>query len=244
MVQMIGESPLKKRLKILIGVPTYTGKIVVETTACWLGLLRYHTLRYPMHSINFQFQTRQFTTYAAERLSESALKEYDYLLFWGDDIVAPHDSLEKLLFHDKEMIAARVFQRCAPFAFYAYDDNMKHFSLNRVNTGLQRAKAAGTGLMLIKSSVFDGLSKLWWEWPNDDETDCDTEFCLKVKKEKNIDTWVDTDLGVDHLDFTPNPANEKTHEMWLNQVKASGILDNEQIKNHKDFHRLEDLVDG
>lgn len=241
MPKIIEPDPFKRELKILFGIPCYTGNLAYETSLSLLGVLRYHTLKYPHHILNFDVRVRNFVTYAAEKICEKSL-EYDYLFYCGDDVVFHHDTLEKLIKHDKDIVAMSIFARSEPFAFYAFDDDLHHFHHSRLNTGLQKAKAIGTGVTLFKTSVFEGLEKPWWRWPNSDETDCDTDFCLRIKKEKNIDVWVDTDIVAGHLDFSHGVIDERTHKNWVKGVKDSGVLEDEKFKKHKDFHKLEALV--
>lgn len=232
------------QVKILIGVPCYSGRVVVETISSLLSAIQYHGVKYPHHQVDVKFQVRNFTTYAAERLCERALSGYDYLLFWGDDMVPPFNVIERLLSHNKDMVACAVFARSEPYAFYAFDENDKMFHVKRLNTGLQKVTAAGTGVMLIKTSVFKNLSKPWWVWPNDDSTDVDREFCLRVAKEQGTEIWVDTNMEVGHLDFTPNVINHKTHQAWIESIKSSGVLNLPEAKQHKDYPKLEAIVYG
>lgn len=230
----------KEPKKILIGIPCYSGRVVVETVAPMVRAIVYHVSKYPHHEIQLCFRVRNFVTYAAEKLSELS-QGFDYLLFWGDDIVPPMDAIERLMSHDKDMVASAVFSRGAPYGFYAYDDDLNMFHMKRLNTGLQKCRAAGTGLMLIKSSVFSKLQRPWWRWP-DGDTDCDKEFCIRAFKEAGIETYVDTDLEVDHLDFSVRAINSKTHASYMKAVQASGILQRDEVRSHKDFKILEALL--
>lgn len=237
-------SPLRKNVKVAIGIPCYSGRVVVETIASLLSMVQYHALKFPHHKVDTHFRVRNFCTYAAEKLCEMAMESYDYLLFCGDDIVAPHDAIERLLSHDKDMVASLVYARGEPFAMYAYGDD--GFQMNRKmrGTGLQKVSAAGTGLMLIKTSVLSKMKKPLWIWPNEHETDPDKFFCDRAREEAGASIYVDTDLEVGHLDFTPNVIDHKTHDEYIESLKASGIMDRPEIKAHKDYKKLEVLVHG
>ena len=104
------------KVKILIGCPCYSGRVVVETVSSMVQAIRYHSILFPRHLLNLRFRVRNFTTYAAEKLCEEACEGYDYLLFWGDDMLPPIDCISRLLIHNKDIVASMVFARSEPFA--------------------------------------------------------------------------------------------------------------------------------
>lgn len=236
---------MKTDYKILVGMPCYTGMISVETTLSLLSLLRYHTAKYPNHEIMFNVRVRNFVTYAAEKITESAVENNcTHMFYMGDDVTFNPDTLERLLNHDKDIVGLSIFARSAPYAYYALNEDGTHWGLKQLGKGLKKASSVGTGVMLFKTSVFDGLERPWWRWPNDDKTDCDTEFFQRLKKEKDIDVWVDTDVVAGHLDFSHQVIDHRTHKAYIDSIRQSGMLDREDVKSHKDFHKLEALVNG
>lgn len=231
-------------VSILIGSPVYSGSIYVETVGSLLAAVHHLGVKCPQHKIDIRFRVRTFSTYAAERISEAAVGGYDYLLFWGDDMLPPPNTIERLLSHDKDVVACAVFARTEPFPFYAYDDNYNTFHVKRLGTGLQRCRAAGTGVMLIKTAVFKKMNKPWWEWPNDPSTDIDIEWCKRAEKEAGAEIWVDTDLVAGHLITQTAIVDGNAHKAWVKSVIQSGVMDSPAFKAHKDYKKLEAMIHG
>lgn len=228
--------------KILIGIPSWSGFICTNTICSYIDAIQYNALKHPTHKIDVEFRVRQFTTYAAERLCEHAAEKYDYLLFWGDDIVAPHDCIERLLAHRKDIVAATVCGRGAPFAIYAKGEDGKNFHRNDIGNGLKKALGCGTGLMLIRTDVFKRMNKPLWAWPNDETKDVDMVFCTRAREEGLAEIYVDTNMVVQHLNFTPNVVDVGTHEIYMKHLKESGMLDSDKVREHKDYKLIEDLL--
>lgn len=93
-------------------------------------------------------------------LVKEALKsDCDAVLWLDADMRFPKDALDRLLAHDKPIVAANYTTRRPPFKPVAFSDFAK---LERVwtkkdSTGLERVQATGMGCMLVRKEVYEAL---------------------------------------------------------------------------------------
>ncbi len=80
----------------------------------------------------------------------------DYLLFVDSDVVVPADALDRLLAHDQDIVGATYIKRAPPHSILGSRlDGKADFPAS----GLIAMAEMPTGCLLIKTSVFDKLSK-------------------------------------------------------------------------------------
>jgi hypothetical protein len=139
---------------------------------------------------------------AQQALDNSA----DYILFVDDDMVFPPDSMHRLLEHQRDIIGVRYSHRGNPYGVVGLlEDETQEY-------GAAKAKILGTGLILIKTSVFERLSRPWFMWT---ETHSDDVYFIMKAKDAGVDAWCDLDLSneVGHIG---------THMFTLKGFKPEG----------------------
>lgn len=117
-----------------------------------------------------------------------------HLLFLDSDMRFPEDTLDRLLAHDKDIVAGNSVQRTAPQWWNARLNGQSVSSVGR--TGLEKVDSVGCGVMLIRLGVFNVLRRPWFDTPYDGQTHLgeDITFC-KVARSAGFEIWIDHDLS-------------------------------------------------
>ncbi|HYE38150.1 hypothetical protein [Methylocaldum sp.] len=138
-----------------------------------------------------------------EMLVKLAQKEgATHLLFVDSDQTFPAYLLHQLLRHDKDIIAANCVTKVIPANPTARQFSETEFAGtlvdSREKSGIEKVWRVGTGVMLIKMSVFDRIAQPWfpitWNESLQDYTGEDWNFCQSCQ-EAGIDIWIDHDVS-------------------------------------------------
>jgi hypothetical protein len=119
-----------------------------------------------------------------------------HLLFLDSDMRFPEDTLDRLLQHNLDIVAANYVQRTMSEWCVARSEGVPVQSQGR--TGLQVVDSTGTGVMLIRMSVFDQLPTPRFDTPCDGQvfTGEDVFFCQRAQM-AGFDIFIDHDLSQD-----------------------------------------------
>jgi len=125
-----------------------------------------------------------------------------WVLFIDTDMVVPSNLGEKLLEHDKDIVAALAVLKVPPFEPVAYKRHIgeyKHIE-NLPENELVEVDAVGFGAVLIKMSVFENLKKPYFANPAWGEITMgeDIYFC-KHAKEAGFSIYLDTSVQTGHV---------------------------------------------
>lgn len=110
----------------------------------------------------------------------------DYILFIDDDMVFPPDTIHRLLEHQRDICGVLYSRRGPPFGAIGTLKNKYQRS------GLAEATQLGTGVILIKTSVFSQIEQPWFLWT---ETHSDDIFFIEKCLAAGIEAWCDLDLS-------------------------------------------------
>lgn len=118
----------------------------------------------------------------------------DAILMVDSDMTFPSGTLDTLAEADKDIIGANCVARRAPFMSNVIDLEGKR--MNRLSTGIEEVAAIGTGVILIKMSVFDRIEKPYFLYDYNDGQWIgeDFYFCTKAAG-ANIPMHVHHDLS-------------------------------------------------
>lgn len=233
-------------VRVVIGVPNegMTQCEAYDNRMIWmhhLGILESESKRTPVEIIpgrkdSFEFfhftAGRLITPMAREALVKNALQGgYDYILMVDDDMLCPIDMLEKLYRHDVDIVAPLAFTRNEPHLPVIYQckkgwdpvtqkDYFMNFSVRRYpKNKLVRCDAVGFGAVLIKMSVFNGMSEPYFF--STCGTGEDVLFCYRAFEQTGAKTFVDTSVKLGHL-ARPNVITEEYAEwFWREQSKEN-----------------------
>jgi hypothetical protein len=143
------------------------------------------------------------TDLAKEALSKNAT----HLLWLDSDMYFSSSIAEKLLQHDKDIVAGQYSTRYAPYQTVAFTDPNNMNSRLNESTGLHKVWAIGMGCMLTRATVYNELPKPWFahEYNKilDNFSGEDIYFCNQAMHH-GIDVYVDADIKLTHLGLKAN----------------------------------------
>lgn len=195
-------------MKIMIGVPGFAG--VQPECQETIGGLLFRLGRETDYDVAFKIAPKSEQFRARNKLVTAAISGgFDYLLMLDDDMRVPHDLVQRLLAHDKDVVGALYYQRGglhrpvvmdegAPneygeigFGFWSQLDP-------RIidNPGLHPCDVIGGGCMLFKVEVFGKLVPPYFHPELDLGTDI--HICKRLR-EVGYQPYVDTSIELGHL---------------------------------------------
>jgi hypothetical protein len=162
-----------------------------------------------------------------QSLAESALADpnNEWLMWLDDDVIGEEDSLHKLLSHRLPICTGWYWTKKKKgerglSAWQAVNKPLYNGPWQRnqakgyeaisieQDARLVQCDVAGMGICLTHRSVFDGLSKPWFEWPVEGPSE-DFYFFEKVAREKGIKPIVDMEVKSSHVgSFMIEPSGE------------------------------------
>lgn len=178
-------------VKVLM--PT-TGSVCVQTVFSLLEM---------RERSHFEFISMRSAMISKSRrmMAEEALKqEATHLLFIDSDMTFPPSMIERFLELDQDVVAANCVFRKDPIAWTAYErigrKNIMVKSSER--EGVQKVWRVGTGIMMIKASVFEKIAKPWfmigWNAESNQELGEDYWFCQQLEA-AGIPIWIDHEVS-------------------------------------------------
>jgi hypothetical protein len=168
---------------------------------CMVNMVAYHTLN-TEDAISLKLMQGTIIQNQRADLCLDAMKEgCTHILFIDSDMTFPQDMVQRLLKHDKEIVAANCARRRMPTGPTAqnYDENGKRIPVYTMpdSTGLEEVGSIGTGIMLIKREVFEGMSEPWFDMPWQTTRGYmgeDVFFCKKAQ-ELGYKVYIDHDVS-------------------------------------------------
>jgi hypothetical protein len=137
-----------------------------------------------------------------QKLVMMAIKQgADYILFLDSDMRFPSYLLERMLAHDKDIVACNYATRRLPVKTVAFSDFAELkciYSLDK--TGLEEVDAVGMGAMLIKTEIFKKLPLPWFSisyLPSGNMYIGEDIYFCKLAQANGMKVYVDHDLSKD-----------------------------------------------
>jgi hypothetical protein len=230
-----------------MAVPSHPGKLDMLVVDTIFNAVRYVDKNLPHVQIDMRWMRRAMIDRARQQVHDYALENnYDYIQWWDDDILAPSDTIARLLSHDKDVVSGMAFVRTPPHPMYAYKasdlDDLETFKSITLSErdGLMEVDAVGTGCMLMRTRVVDGLDKPYWLWPEKGAEDI--SLCVRLRKQ-GVQIYCDTDVELVHLDYDPNAITKDSHLAQCQEMAAM-IKVKPEIKDHPEFYKVGYLIDG
>lgn len=175
--------------KIYISIPTKTGQVYFE--------LMVRLLEWSHQSIPVMINFKPFTA-PIDHCRNIIVKKFlatdcTHLMMIDDDIVPPADSLERMLFHDKDIIGApcpvifpdKNHKLKIGYNVYMRGKNGLERQICTNSADLQAVTAIGTGQIMIKRKVLESIkAPFMTEYDNEGikYRGEDISFCKKAKK--------------------------------------------------------------
>ncbi len=207
---IIGKT-VKKPISILVGMP-WGRPIEYEPHACWAQLIGYmganpNYIGMDMHSRG------AYIDHNRDRIAQRAIAEKtDYVLMIDSDMEYPHNIVDTLISRNKDIITCVYYTpshdwktgemtvirpmlfdynpKTLQFRPWPKCDKKEPFKID----------AVGTGIMLIKTSVFKKIKKPWFFFfeRSGEIMGEDLGFCLQCMA-NNVEVWVDPTIEVNHI---------------------------------------------
>lgn len=212
---------------VFIGIPS-NGSWQAEFGMALAGLMT--TLTRPLKGGAVMEHVRLWNTKGSilprsrTTLVQNALKSgCSHILFLDSDMVFPTSTLHRLLQWDKAVVACNCPVKTLPsnptarlLPTYEHPAGVPVYTLPD-SVGLQKVWRVGTGVMLIKLSVFDKLEQPWfpveWNPALNDYTGEDWSFCAALERAGipiHIDAGLSREIG--HVgDFRYEHSHVEVH---------------------------------
>jgi len=194
--------------KVCIAVPTRSGNIYFELAMRLMSWANQKTIPTMIMIEPFSAPVDHARNQIVKRFLST---DCTHLMMIDDDIVPPVDALERLLFHDKEIVAAacpmigpdKKGKLVVSYNAYTMDENDISRPLLDGN-GLAEVDAVGTGCIMIKREVLENMHAVApFLTRYDDATGIkymgeDIYFC-KLASDMIIDIYSDFKLKCKHI---------------------------------------------
>jgi len=205
---------VKKAPKVLIGIP-YGKPIEPVPFQCFVNLISY-LFANPRFTIATKFTSSAYLDCNRNELAKQAIKgKSDYLLMIDSDMTYPATVLDTLISRDKDVIGVVYYsprwnkEKSAPDRIgpilYDYHPKKKLWGewIKCDKEEPFQISAVGTGIMLIKTKVFDKVDEPWFSFftvgyrKNVEIMGEDIAFCLRCMA-AGVDVWADPTMDIGH----------------------------------------------
>lgn len=204
---MNDEGPVKKT-RVLIGIPAFEGVQYEAQQSLFSMVYRVgRDLPNVELAVHVGYKREQFR--ARNQIVDAAIAaDMDYLLMLDDDMIVPHNLLQQLMAHDKDIIGALYYQRGGAYEpvimrreSQEKGDYRAHFlSLNdpilTSDRGLHEVDVIGGGCMLFKTDTFKSILQPYFV--SEIGYGTDITICGRLKDEGH-EIWVDTSIELGHV---------------------------------------------
>lgn len=182
----------KNKAKVVIGMPVSDSVAMKAKTALAIGqtILKSKVVVDYILKISCDIVANR-TALVKDALAQGAT----HLLFVDSDMLFPPDALEKMLSHDKDIVGVEYNKRQFPLEPVFVQPNKQDT--------LYKSQVVGTGLMLIKLSIFKKMvNDPWFSFGRNAQGETtlgeDVWFC-RTAGDAGFEVWVDPTIKVFHL---------------------------------------------
>ena len=126
----------------------------------------------------------------------------DYVLWLDSDMMFPSTIVNRLLAHNKDIVACNYMKRSKPLRTVAYTDinDWDSWLMMKEQNDLVEVQGVGMGCMLMKTDIFNKLSKPYFEFEYKNETEdwLGEDFSLQRKlRDLEYKIYIDTVLSME-----------------------------------------------
>jgi hypothetical protein len=183
-------------MRIAIGIPT-TGTIKTPTVESIIAMIGQTEgeVHFFTRSGCYIHENRR------ELVKEAKMINADYLFFFDSDMIAPPDTINKLISHNKMIVGTNPNLRSLPLeGTVKFIENGKVVK-KEIPEKLFQCSALGTACLLIDMRVFNMIDKPWFWFEDlgkDDFIGEDIWFCRQAER-KGIEIYCDPLIKVGHI---------------------------------------------
>lgn len=154
-----------------------------------------------------------------------------HILFVDSDQTFPADVVHRLALHDKMMVGANIVTKQFPAQFCATGLNGKRVITRPSSTGLEEVNVCGTGLVLINTKVFDGLSLPYFLMPYNEATRTfmgEDVYFSNIVRARGHQVFIDHDVSktvghVGQMEFNFTHAGEVDKDGYASIYAADSV---------------------
>jgi len=189
-----------KQIKLAILVPT-RDNVHSHFAFCLAELIK--TLQETGINSNLFFDSSTILLNQRENLIKKAQQiNADYVLWLDSDMMFPSTIVNRLLAHNKDIVACNYMKRSKPLRTVAYTDinDWDSWLMIKEQNDLVEVQGVGMGCMLMKTDIFNKLSKPYFEFEYKNETEdwLGEDFSLQRKlRDLNYKIYIDTVLSME-----------------------------------------------
>lgn len=164
-------------VKLLIGMPTYGGKMDTENADCLLNLQKHILMNEKDIELEFKFVIQDSLVQRARNsvVSYFLSGDFTHLMFIDSDIIFNEEDVITLIRHNKDIIVAAYPLKCLTMKEGFSEQGSYNYAINindeatMIEGDLIDVKYAATGFMLIQRSVFEKMIEKYpeLEYKND-----------------------------------------------------------------------------
>jgi hypothetical protein len=188
-----------KKSKLAVCIPT-RDTLHSAHAMCLLELVKFNT----MHNIDTHVFMNASTVLLTqrERLATSAIElDSEYVLWLDSDMTFPATTAVRLLAHNEPVVAANYVTRSMPLKGVAYTSNgdwSSWLSFEKTES-LAEVERVGMGCFLMKTELFSKLSKPWFEFKwNPESNDYSGEDFILCQKLLDAGYKIKVDTALSH----------------------------------------------
>ena len=142
-------------------------------------------------------------------------KNFQWLFFMDDDVIAPPDTIQRLINRNADIVSGLYYRRAEPIMPVAlYDTKPKPTFVTNIQLGqVVEVDLVGAGCLLIHQRVLKAMKKPWFDWlmdrddiPEEEKCSEDFAFCRKAKKDHGFKIILDTSIQCLHVGYGRSEA--------------------------------------
>src|SRR3990167_9012608 len=190
-------------IKITIGIPTNRQGMRPKMVQCLSDLIKHGGYDFDILIAENGYTIAENRNYIA---AKAVNNKSDYLLMIDDDMIFPPDLLDTLIADQKDVVGVAYHPRSETGEIIKYLDETHIVKLEQTNDPKYKktfeCHATGTGIILIKCSVFLKTPRPWFAFEYLETGQCklgeDWYFCREIKK-VGYKVWTNPTIKVGHL---------------------------------------------
>jgi hypothetical protein len=160
---------------------------------------------------NYMFLSGLPFDHARNKGVEKVLEDgYNWLFFLDDDVVVPHDTIDRLIAHGRDIVSGIYYRRADPIVpvMMVEADPKPVWATQFTPGNVVAVDLVGSGCLLIHRRVLERVEKPWFEWLLDrddieESQKCSEDFAFSRKAKKaGFEILVDTSIKCQHIGFS------------------------------------------
>lgn len=121
-----------------------------------------------------------------------------HILFIDDDMLIPQETIYQLFKHDLDIVGANCATKVIP-SLPTARNNKEHVFTRKNSTGLEKVNRLGTGVLMVKTEVFEDIEYPYFACPPDPDYNNapmgEDIYFIKKAQAKGYEVFIDHDIS-------------------------------------------------